>query len=84
MKKGRNFPSWGLDMTENQKNRAEEIYSRVTALMQGQDVRELWFKIKSELTRQGGGPDACLAYLESELTRMEERVRRGLDWLSKV
>ena len=28
----------------------------------------------SALTHQDGGPDACLAYLESELTRMKEQV----------
>lgn len=77
-------PKVPADMTENQKDRAEEVYSRVNALMQGQDLRELWFKIRSELSRRGGGPDACLAYLESELARMEEQVRRGLDALRKT
>ena len=59
-------------MEENQKNRTQDVYSEVTKSIEDQDVRELWYRLRSELTRDGGGPDACLAYLESELTRMEE------------
>jgi len=70
-------------MEENQKNRTQDVYSEVTKSIEDQDVRELWHRLRSELTRDGGGPDACLAYLESELTRMEERTRRALDWLGE-
>lgn len=71
-------------MDENQKDRTQIVYSQVTTGLEGQDVRALWYRLKSELTRKGGGPDACFAYLESELTRMEEQVRRALDWVGKA
>ena len=71
-------------MDENQKDRTQIVYSQTTAVLEGQDVRELWHRLRSELTRKGGGPDACSAYLESELTRMEEQVRRALDWVGKA
>lgn len=70
-------------MEENQKNRTQDVYSEVTKSIEDQDVRGLWHRLRSELTRDGGGPDACLAYLESELTRMEERTRRALDRLGE-
>lgn len=68
-------------MTE--KSRVEEVYLQVSAEIDDQDARELWIKLRSELTRQGGGPDACLAYLEDELTRMEEQVKRALEWIEE-
>ena len=34
---------------EKQKARAENVYDRVTAQFQEQDVRELWQRIRSEL-----------------------------------
>jgi len=71
-------------MTENRNDRTQLVYSEVTAELEEQEVRELWHRLKSELTRQGGGPDACFAYLESELTRMREQVQRALDWVGKV
>ncbi len=71
-------------MVQNHESSADEVYGRVATSIEDQDVRELWQKIRSELMREGGGPDACLAYLESELTRMEEVVRRGLDRLEKL
>lgn len=70
-------------MEENQKKRTKDVYSEVTACLDDQSVRELWYRLRSELTRDDGGPDACLAYLESELTRMEEQTQRALNWLDK-
>jgi hypothetical protein len=71
-------------MDENQKDRTQFVYSQVTAALDSQEVRELWHRLRSELTREGGGPDACVKYLESELTRMKEDVRRALDWVGKA
>jgi len=70
-------------MEEKQKNRTQDVYSEVTKSIEDQDVRELWYCLRSELTRDDGGPDACLAYLESELTRMEGQTQRALDWLGE-
>jgi hypothetical protein len=66
---------------EKQKARAENVYDRVTAQFQDQDVRELWQRIRSELIRPDGGPDACITYLESELARIHDVIRRGLNRL---
>lgn len=71
-------------MEENRKDRTQIVYLEVTAGIESQEVRELWYRLRSELTRKAGGPDACVAYLESELTRMEEQVRRALDWVGKA
>jgi len=71
-------------MDENQKDRTQIVYSQVTAALGGQEVRELWYRLRSELTREGGGPDACVLHLDDELTRMEEQVRRALDWVGKA
>ena len=70
-------------MEEKQKNMTQDVYSEVTKSIEDQDVRELWYRLRSELTRDGGGPDACRAYLDSELTRMEEQTRRALQWLGE-
>jgi len=70
-------------MEEKQKNRTQDVYSEVTKSIEDQDVRELWYRLRSELTRDGGGPDACHAYLDSELIRMEEQTRRALQWLGE-
>ncbi len=66
-------------MDEKLEDKAQIVHSQVTAALKGQEVRELWHKLRNDLTRKGGGPDACVAYLESELTRMEEQVRRALE-----
>jgi len=71
-------------MVEDQKDRTQIVYSRVTTDLKDQEVRELWHRLKSELTREGGGPDACFTYLESELKRMDEQVQRALDWVGKA
>jgi hypothetical protein len=71
-------------MEGNEINRTESVYSEVTAALESQEVRELWHRLRSELTRKGGGPDACVEYLESDLTRMKEDVRRALDWVGKA
>lgn len=71
-------------MAESQNDRTQTVYSQVSTELEGQEVRELWHRLRSELTRQAGGPDACFAYLESELTRMKEQVQRALDWVGKA
>jgi hypothetical protein len=71
-------------MDEKQKDRAQIVYSQVTASLEDQGVRELWHRLRSELTRERGGPDACVEHLESELTRMKEDVRRALNWVAKA
>jgi hypothetical protein len=71
-------------MARKQKDRTQTVYSQVTTELEEQQVRELWHRLKSELTRKEGGPDACSAYLESELTRMKEQVQRALDWVGKA
>lgn len=71
-------------MAENQNDRTQTVYSQVSTELEGQEVRELWHRLRSELTRQAGGPDACFVYLESELTRMKEQVQRALDWVGKA
>ena len=71
-------------MADNQNDRTLSVYSQVTTELQEQQIRELWHRLMSELTRQDGGPDACFAYLESELTRMKEQVQRALDWVGNV
>lgn len=68
-------------MLANEKERTHGVYSQVSATLDDQEVQELWQRLRSELTRKGGGPDICLEYLESELTRMEEQIRRAVDWL---
>ena len=65
-------------------DRVQSVYSQVTEEIKDQDVRELWHRLSSELTRKGGGPDACYAYLESELTRMEEQIQRTLTWINEA
>jgi hypothetical protein len=70
-------------MEESTKDRTRFVYSQVTTQLAGQDVRELWYKLESELTRQGGGPDACFVHLETELKAMSEQVRRALDLVDK-
>ncbi|MCL0034366.1 hypothetical protein M1N21_00350 [Dehalococcoidia bacterium] len=71
-------------MEENQIDRVQSVSSQVTAGIEDQDVRELWHRLSSELTRKGGGPDACYAYLESELTRMEGQIQRALTSTSEA
>jgi len=71
-------------MEENQIDRSQNVYSQVTAGIRDQDVRELWRPLSSELGRQDGGPDACVEYLKSELTRMEGQIQRALAWLDEV
>ena len=68
-------------MEVNQQNRIQAVYDDVSKNIDDQNVRELWYRLKSELTRDGGGPGACAAYLEGELTRMSEQTQRALDWL---
>lgn len=70
-------------MPANEKERIQGVYSQVVTTLDGQEARELWHRLRSELTREGGGPDLCLEYLESELTRMEEQIRRALDSLDE-
>ena len=65
-------------MSDSSSNRVEMIYSKISENLKDQNTRELWFKLKNELLRVGGGPDACTAHLDSELTQMEEQIRRGL------
>jgi hypothetical protein len=75
---------WRLPVDENQKDRTQVVHSQVTAALESPEVRELWYRLRSELTRKGGGQDACVEYLESELTRLKEDVRRALDWVGKA
>ena len=70
-------------MEQQGENQSQAIYCEVTGRIENQDTRDLWHQLKSELTRQGGGPDACIAYLDGELTRIKEQVERSLDWLSE-
>ena len=69
-------------MNTSDKNMTQQVYDEVSSTIADQNVRELWHRLRSELTRSGGGPDACLTYLESELMRFKEQTRRALDWLS--
>ena len=71
-------------MEQKWENQSQAIYSDVAGRIENQDVRDLWYRLQSELTRHGGGPDACLAYLDGELTRMKEQVERSLAWLSET
>lgn len=71
-------------MKANKTNSTESVYSQVTAKLEGQDVRELWHQLRSELLRKDGGPEACVAHLQSELTRIQGNVRRALDWVGKA
>lgn len=70
-------------MLANEQEQTKTVYSRVTSTLEGQEVLELWNRLRSELTRKDGGPDASLEYLESELTRMEEQIERALHWLDE-
>jgi len=71
-------------MGGKQNDKTQIVYTQVSTDLEEQEARELWHQLKSELTRQEGGPDACSAYLEGELTRMKEQVQRTLDWVGKV
>ena len=71
-------------MEQKWKNQTEVIYSEVAKQIKENDVRDLWSQMQSELTRSGGGPDACLAYLDGEVARLKEQVERALDWLSEA
>lgn len=69
-------------MDENQKDKTQAVYSQVTAALEDQGARELWHRLRSELTREGAR--AAVKYLESELIRMKEEVQRELDLMNKT
>jgi hypothetical protein len=71
-------------MDKNRKDRTHSVYEEVTIRLKDQHVRELWYRLRSELIRKGGGPEACVEYLKSELTRMKEDVQRAIDWVDKA
>ena len=68
-------------MDKMEKNKSLDVYSRVDAAIDNPNTRELWTRLRSELTRLNGGPDACLEYLNSEVNRMEQMIQNGLNRL---
>ncbi len=60
----------------NETNRTGEVYSDVSARLEGAPA-DLWLTIRNEL-QENGGPDAAYTYLESELQQLTGIVLRDL------
>ncbi len=61
------------------KSAYEDLASQITDV----NERDLWAVMMRELLREGGGPDGCLQYLETERTRMLQRIKESLDRLNQ-
>jgi hypothetical protein len=64
-------------------DRVNAVYSQVAAALEAPNVRELWERVRTELAQKGGGPDACVTYLESELERLKLQIQRELDSIAE-
>ena len=58
------------------------VYEAVAALATDVNDRELWGPMMNELRREGGGPDACLEYLEAERRRVVQGIQQSLERLN--
>jgi len=46
--------------------------------LKSQGALDLWHSLKSELSRQGGGPEAAALYLEAEVARLSGMIERTI------
>lgn len=63
-------------------NPVEAVFDATTARLKTQGSLELWQSLKSELTREGGGPEAAEKYLEAEVARLSEMIKRNIAIIS--
>ena len=47
--------------------------------LSSEETRTLWIPLAHEFDRTGGGPDSARQWLDTELQRLQEKVRRLLD-----
>ncbi len=54
------------------------VFDAVAASVPDTAARELWFALRSELARQGGGPDAMKEFLDSEASRIKQITEQAI------
>ena len=56
----------------------EAVYEATSSRLKSQGALDLWHSLKSELSRQGGGPEAAALYLEAEVARLSGMIERTI------